>query len=410
MNKSVVVVGGGLAGLTSALFLSEQGCDVTIVDSHALGSGAARGNAGYVCTSLVAPLPGPGQFSAALKGLRDPTRALRVKPQAIPGMARWFVGFARASNARQFERGRAALATLNQTNAATFQRLRNLGVEFELGKELLIPFHDVSAAHHFHADLMTMTNFGVEPVGEMLDGPQIRRLTPALTDHVQAGFLVPGDRSLDPRKFVDSLIEVALRRGVIAHEHTTVTSIDSAARRITALQTTAGRLDADEFVITAGAGTRALAKLFGLRLTVVPGQGYNVALPYDAGMDRPVIFEEVHAVATPFVDRIRLGGTMEFGGDKPSFDQRRVDAIISSLRRFIDLDWDKCYDTWAGSRPISPDGLPYLGRPKKWSNVVVAAGHGMYGLTLAPPTAAIVADLVTADGTSANLTAFDPDR
>ena len=93
--------------------------------------------------------------------------------------------------------------------------------------------------------------------------------------------------------------------------------------------------------------TRLLGKHFDLRLSVIPGQGYNVGLPTSPGLQQPVIFEEVHAVATPFEDRIRLGGTMEFGGDHPPFDERRVEMIIASMRKFLDLDWDERFDTWA---------------------------------------------------------------
>ena len=117
-------------------------------------------------------------------------------------------------------------------------------------------------------------------------------------------------------------------------------------------------------MLAAGAGSRLLAKHFDLRLSVIPGQGYNVGLPTSPGLQQPVIFEEVHAVATPFEDRIRLGGTMEFGGDHPPFDGRRVEMIIASMRKFLDLDWDDRFDTWAGSRPMSADGLPFMGTPE----------------------------------------------
>ena len=90
--------------------------------------------------------------------------------------------------------------------------------------------------------------------------------------------------------------------------------------------------------------------MLGLRLEVVAGQGYNVALPTSPGLGHPVIVEEVHAVATPFADRIRLGGTMEFAGDSPPFDARRVDAIVRSMRRYLDLEWAARRDAWAGSR------------------------------------------------------------
>ncbi|MGZ4791118.1 MAG: NAD(P)/FAD-dependent oxidoreductase, partial [Ilumatobacteraceae bacterium] len=164
------------------------------------------------------------------------------------------------------------------------------------------------------------------------------------------------------------------------------------------------------FVLSAGAGSRLLAKKFELRLAVIPGQGYNVGLPTSPGLQQPVIFEEVHAVATPFDDRIRLGGTMEFGGDNPPFDERRVEAIVASMRTFLNLDWDHRFDTWAGSRPMSADGLPFMGRPKRWRNVVVGAGHGMFGLTLAPPSGVAISELIMTGRSSSDISAFDPDR
>ena len=147
-----------------------------------------------------------------------------------------------------------------------------------------------------------------------------------------------------------------------------------------------------------------------LQLQVIAGQGYNVALPTSATLAHPVIFEEAHAVATPFADRIRLGGTVEFAGDSPTFDARRLDAIVRSMRPFLDLDWDSRHTAWVGSRPMSADGLPLIGRTRRYTNVVIAGGHGMYGLTLAPSTARAVAELIVDRRTGSDLTAFDPDR
>ncbi|MFM7686221.1 MAG: NAD(P)/FAD-dependent oxidoreductase [Actinomycetota bacterium] len=123
-----------------------------------------------------------------------------------------------------------------------------------------------------------------------------------------------------------------------------------------------------------------------------------------------MIFEEAHVVATPFADRIRLGGTMEFDGMQPRFDQCCVDAIVASLRTFVELDFGVASDTWAGGRPMSPDGLPLLGRPKDLSNVVMAGGHGMFGLSLAPATALVVSELIGDGRADTDLAAFHPDR
>ena len=409
-STPVVIVGGGLIGLSSALALLERGAEVTVVDAAALGSGAARGNAGFLCPTLLAPLPGPGMLRNAARALVDRDGSLRIRPGAVPSMARWGVRFVRASTTRRFEAGRAALAALVRGQSELLDRLAASGIDVAAGEEIVVPFHDARLAERFHAELEPMGALGVPGPGPLLDGAEVRRLVPALTDHVNAGFALPDNRAADPRRFVDSLIAVLRSQGVRLLEHRTITGFDAMGDRVRRLRMADGDVDVGELVLAAGAGLRGLGRRLSLRLEVVAGQGYNVALPTTGLLGPPVIVEEVHAVATPFSDRIRLGGTMELTGGVPSFDPRRVDAIVRSMRRYLDLDWDGRWDVWSGSRPMSADGLPLLGRPRRFANVVVAGGHGMYGFTLAPATAAVVADLVVDGGTALDLSAFDPDR
>jgi glycine/D-amino acid oxidase-like deaminating enzyme len=409
-KTSVTIVGGGLVGLTSALFLSEREVDVRVIDSGDLGSGASRGNAGFMCQALVAPLPGPGVIQSTIKSLPDPTSALRLRPQAIPQLAPWMWHFTKACTKTKYNAGRAALGALNVNLPAILDRLQKAGINVTLSPGVVVPFHDEKAAQHFFDDLKPMAEFGAKVPTEMLDGPQLRAIMPALTDHLRAGFVMPQDRAIDPRGYVDTLIDVLKNRGVELLDHHTIERFDSAGDRITNVVTNKGRYSAEHVVLSAGAGSGLLGKLLGLTLHVVPGQGYNVGLPTTTGLTNPVIFEEAHAVATPFADRIRLGGTMEFAGHNPSFDSRRVDAIITSLRKFVNLDYEAKFDTWAGSRPMSADGLPLLGRPRKWNNVIVAGGHGMWGLTLAPATAEVVTELVVDGRSSMDLSHFDVDR
>jgi D-amino-acid dehydrogenase len=409
-STSVLVVGGGLIGLTSALALHERGAAVTVVDADGLGSGAARGNAGFVSPTLMAPLAGPGLLRKAAGALVRRDGALRIHPRAVPSMVRWSVSFLRAGTATRFSAARAALAELNRDLDRLLEDLAALGVDVSLGEDIVVPVHDGAFAERLHAELRHMREFGAAAPGDLLDGDQVRRIVPALTDHVRAGFVLPGNKALDPRRYVDSLITALETRGVVLLERRSITSFDVRGDRVHRVRTNEGLLDADELVLAAGAGMRAVGRLLGLRLDVVAGQGYNVALPTNAGLDRPVIMEEVHAVATPFADRIRLGGTMELAGDSPPFNRRRIETVVRSMRPFLDLEWTAQREPWSGSRPMSADGLPLIGRPRMYSNVVVAGGHGMFGLTLAPATARVVAELIVDGATSVDLSAFDPDR
>lgn len=408
--KHVVIVGGGLIGLTSALFLTERGATVTIVDAAAMGSGASQGNAGFFAPGQLAPLAAPGMVLSSLKSLTNPDSALRIRPRALPSMIGWGLTFMRASNERRFRSGQAALARLNSGMDGLLDQLAALGVAIELSPEVVVPFHDVQLAEHYLASCQSIGEYGVPVPAGLVDGDELRRLVPALTEHVRAGFMFPADRAADPRRYVVTIIELLRGRGVEMLDHRRITGFESAGSRVNAVVTDQGRVAADEVVLAAGAGIRAVGRKLGLNIPVIPGQGYNVALPTTERLQHPVICEEVHAVATPFADRIRLGGTMEFAGDRPGFDQRRVDAILRSMRPYFDWDWSAHRETWAGSRPMSSDGLPIIGRPRKYANLVVAGGHGMYGYTLAPVTGRSVAELIVDGRASVDLSAFDPDR
>jgi D-amino-acid dehydrogenase len=410
MSRSVVIIGGGLQGLSTAFFLTELGAQVTIIDHGQLGGGAARGNAGYMCGSILEPLANPSAIRSTLKSLKDPTRALRLDPTKLPALTPWFLKFASRSTAAMHRKTSIELVNFNRPMQQLLDQMAEAGIDVALGKGLVVPFHDVALAEHWGATMSPMNELLGRPTLKLLDGDALREVVPALSDHINAGYVMDVDRSLDPRRFVDTMVEVVRSRGVRILEDAPVKSIEFGNGRVGAVKTSQGSVIGDEFVLTVGAGSRVMGKMLGVRLPVVSGQGYNVALPASPGMDSPVIFEEAHAAATPFIDQIRLGGTMEFAGDNPKFDGRRVDAIINSMRKFVNLDWEARTGTWAGCRPMTADGKPFIGRPKGWHNLVVATGHGMFGLTLSPVTGHAVSELIVNGSTSADLTPFHPNR
>ena len=139
-----------------------------------------------------------------------------------------------------------------------------------------MPYHDVAKAEHHFEALQPMVEFGARIPDRVVDGDELRRIAPAITDHIRAGLVMPGDRSLDPRRSVDSVIDILKSRNVRIVEHTEVTGVESSGDRVRSLTTTNGTIDGEEFVLSAGAGSRLVAKHFDLHLSVIPGQGYNV--------------------------------------------------------------------------------------------------------------------------------------
>ena len=271
----------------------------------------------------------------AARALVDRDGSLRIRPGAV-SVDGALGGGVRSGVHDAAVRGRARPPSPRSfgSQPELLAQLAASGVDVAAGGEIVVPFHDARLAERFHAELEHMVALEVPGPGALLDGGAVRRLVPALTDHVNAGFVLPGNRAADPRRFVDSLVATLESRGVQLLEHRTITGFDVVGDRVARVRTAEGDVEGAELVLAAGTGLRVLGRRLGLRLEVVAGQGYNVALPTTERLGRPVIVEEVHAVATPFDDRIRLGGTMELTGGLPSFDPRRVDAIVRSMRRY----------------------------------------------------------------------------
>ena len=409
-SKSVVIVGGGLIGLTSALALHERGASVAVVDRSELGSGAARGNAGFLCPTLLSPLPGPGMLRTTAEALVARDGPLRIRPRAVPSMLRWSVGFVRAANRPRFEAGRAALAAFGRDLDDRLTELAALGVDVSRGKDIVVPFHDVAFAERFHAELQRMGPLGVPGPGELLDGDGVRAVVPALTDHVRAGFVLPGNRAIDPGRYVDSLIVALRARGVPLLEHRPITGFDVNGDRVRAVRTDrrdprrrrggARRRRRDPLARPHARPAARGDRRSGLQRRARDERAARSPGHHGGGARRR------HAVRRPHPTRRHDGVRRRFA----PFDARRIDAIMRSMRPFLDLDWASQREPWAGSRPMSADGLPLIGRTRRFANVVIAGGHGMYGLTLAPSSAHAVAELIVDGRPSIDLTAFDPDR
>jgi D-amino-acid dehydrogenase len=181
--------------------------------------------------------------------------------------------------------------------------------------------------------------------------------------------------------------------------------------RVSGVETTAGPLRAQTVVLAAGAWTPQLAADVGAFVPVEAGKGYHLDLETGDGDPRiPIFLQEARVIATPLPGRLRLAGTLELSGLDLSVDRVRVGAILRAARRVLGLDGRRVLEVWRGLRPCAPDGLPILGRPRGLENVVLATAHAMMGLTLAPVTGRIVADLVEGVPPAFDVAPLTPDR
>lgn len=247
---------------------------------------------------------------------------------------------------------------------------------------------------------------------QVLDRAGVRELVPAVIGEPAGGIFYAGDAHCDPIRFVEAVGHAAVESGVRISPRTEVLSLLRTGSRIEGVRTTGGEVRAATTVLAAGAWSTSLARGVGLFLPVEGGKGYHVDFdlaPGDPGL--PVAFAESRVIATPLPGRLRLAGTLELAGLDESVSPRRVEAIVRAGRAGIaGLEGRRAVGVWRGLRPCAPDGLPIVGPAPGLSGLVLATGHAMMGLTLAPITGRLVAELVSGRPASYELGPLRPDR
>ncbi|QPP07969.1 FAD-binding oxidoreductase [Streptomyces bathyalis] len=405
--ENVTVIGGGLIGLLCAHYLRASGLEVTLLERDRVGSGAARGNAGGVCPDLVEPLPAPGVIGSAVRRLHRPDSALYIRPQLSADLMRFLFGFRRHATRSQHQAGASALADLAVNAFELFEGLEGAGVRTQVNKDgFLYAFASRTSAQ---MALRGFTELGAPVEREILGPGELAEIEPSLSASARAGFLVQRQWSLHPGLFVDSMEQQLRDSGVTILEGARVTSTEEAHGQVR-VHSSAGSITSDAVVVAAGVWTREICRRTGIDLNLFPGKGYSFSVPIERTPRRLVHLGDAHVMINPMPDRIRVAGTMEFDRNHDRFNPRRVRAITAAARPYFKgVKWEHLENEWVGPRPMTPDGLPAIGRLPGRDRTYIAAGHNMLGLMLAPSTGVMITDLLTL-GESTLAKPFAPER
>jgi D-amino-acid dehydrogenase len=406
----VLVVGSGIIGLASAYELLTRGCDVTIVGAREPGGGASVNNAGWIVPAESGPVPAPVSCSGAPLDAAA-GQPVYIRPNASPSFLRFMIGMARACNARAYDAAFEATARLGRGTLEELDRWADDGVTFESHEagELRV-WVEPRELHRAVEDLPRYERAGFLP--EPLDCAAARRLVPALSDAVVGGIRFGGARHVRPGSVVAALARRSGELGVTFVEgrvdHGTVRPSGEVEAR-----GSFGSAVGDAAVIAAGAWSGRVAAAFGVALPMRPGKGYSLDYePPTLQSEMPLMLAEAHCVMTPLDGATRLAGTMEFGGFDEQVSATRVGALRRAPARYV-RGWDPdapATPPTAGLRPMTPDGLPVIGRLAGSRSLYVASGHAMLGLTLAPRTGRLLADMIL-DGAEPDVLApFSPRR
>lgn len=401
------VVGGGIVGLSSAYEMAQRGLDVVVIDKDEIGRGCAVGSAGHIVPSHVIPLAGPGAVRTAVRSMLDPDGAVSVRWRGGPALWRWLIAFARKSREQDLDGAATALSELGGLSVSLIEEwITTHRIECHRQTDgVLDVYGDRSALASAVAHAHRAEEHGVSIA--ILDGSQVRSLEPALTDAVIGAVWFRDDQSVDPGRFLDGLVTATASAGVTLRSQTTLLGISAPADTIDALYTSTGKVRTRNVVFAAGAWSGRMAGLIGEKVPVVPARGFSMTVDRpEIGPTRAMLLGERHVAVGPFGDHLRLSGRFEVGefGTRPS--PRRIAQIDKLARSRLHLDDQLTVrSTWAGLRPVTPDGVPIISRSNRWDNVTIATGHAMIGLSIGPGTGRLIAEMVAGEETD-----IDTDR
>ena len=400
-----------MIGLFTAMECARRGMQVTVVERNGTTrDGCSYGNTGMVVPSHFVPLAAPGMVALGLKWMWNPASPFYIKPRLSLELATWGLHFCRAANAAHVRRAAPLLARLAMESRRSFESLAGGENPFYFEKRgVLILCRSEHALEEEAALVEPARSLGLH--AEVLDAAATARREPDVKMDVAGAVCIAEDCNVEPRRLMDWLQR---RAGAEFAWDTQVTGFRREGAALKAVRTSQGEIDADQFVLCAGSWSPGLARDLGVRLPMQPGKGYSLTLPRPARAPRAcAVLSEARVSVSPMNGQLRFGGTMELAGLDESVNPIRVRGIVDAVQRYYPefkaSDFDGV-EPWRGLRPVTPDGLPYLGRSSRVENLVVATGHAMMGVSLAPATARIAADLLAGAPPATDLSLLTPER
>lgn len=413
-SRDVLILGGGAIGLCTAYYLSQQGFRITIIEQNEIGSGCSHGNAGLIVPSHIIPLAAPGAIAQGLKWMFNPASPFYLKPRLDFEFISWLWQFSRSCSTANMQRAVPLLHALCQSSAKLFVEFKqSQAFAFELEKRGLLMLYQTEKALAAEQHAVELAH-EMGMAAENLSPAQIRELDATLVTKACGGIYYPNDCHLDPAQFVHALAEHLRGRGVQLLTNTTALQFHATQGKVSKLQTSRGDFSAAAYVLAGGAWSPTLLKNLRLRLPMQAGKGYSITFAKPRTAPRvPLLLGEARVAITPMGERLRFAGTMELAGNDLALNQRRVRAILNAVPKYLPnigaVDLSRA-EVWAGLRPCTPDGLPYIGAFREYNNLIAATGHAMLGITLAPITGKLVSDLLCNQPTALNTDALHPER
>ena len=397
-RSDVLVIGAGCIGVCAAYFLAERGARVTLLDQGDVCAGCSYGNAGQLSPSHSVPLAAPGVIWQALRWMPNPESPFYIRPRASLALLSWMWRFRGACTADNVSRGMPVIRDLSLKSVELFDAFNAMDdVNFFYEKKgVLKLFRTEKGRREGVHEAGLLETIGL--ASEILDRAAVQEKLHGPETTAVGGLYFPTDVHIQPAEFVRAVARRAAEMGVQVRTSTEVLGLETKGRAVTGVQTTSGMLGADEVVLAAGSWSPGIARGLGLNVPIQPAKGYSLTYDKPEGAPPlPVLLSEARVFLTPMGAGFRIGGTLELAGMDLSINQRRVNAIVRAADRYLPglgVAGLRPLEVWAGLRPATPDGLPLLGRSHAYSNLFIAAGHAMIGMSTGPASGLLAAQML----------------
>ncbi len=412
-QKKIVIIGGGVVGLCTAYYLSKEGHEVTVVDKGQLNSGASYVNAGYLTPRHIIPLAAPGMVSKGFRWMFKSSSPFYIKPRFDKDLIRWGLKFMKSCTPTHVQQSMKAILNINLLSKQLFLEMQEHSkFDFHLETKGLLMAYKTSQAEKEEAEVVAQAkDLGLKI--DHLSTKEVLKKQPQAPMDIAGAYWYESDAHSTPEVFMENMIGVLKDAGVNFLLEKEVSHFKTKGSSITSVCTLQEEIQSDEVVIACGAWSEPLLKALGIQLSVQAGKGYRINTSQPTGITLPALLLEAKVAVTPMQGFTRFGGTMELSGIHHKINTKRVAAIGQAATDYyphINVAQKELKDVKCGLRPLSPDGLPFIGRHSSHKNLVLATGHSMMGWSLGPATGKLVAELISNQQTSMAIDQFSPER
>ena len=413
-DKKIIIVGGGINGLCTAYFLQKKYASITIIDQGNITNNCSFGNMGFLSPSHFIPLASPGIIAEGLKHLISSTSPFYIKPRFKLPFLLWSLKFYKSSNQNTVAKNSPHLSQLLNLSRKLMNEIRSdIGDVFDMQEiGCMMMCHEQKAFEEEIKVAKAGSKLGLNV--QLFNRSELQALEPDVELDIYGAVLFKDDAHIHPGKFMHTMKNYLEKKGVNFQLNTSVKGFKKTKQKVEAVITDHGDFTGDEIILTPGSWLPQLSKALGFSILLEGGKGYSYT--YDEvqkNIKYPAILVDGRCAITPWKNSLRIGGTMEFSGINERIIPARMKGIFDSVKKFypgLKIELPPNDKIWTGLRPVSPDGLPYLGKAPGLENTWIAGGNAMLGISEGAADGKIISEIIEGNPASIDISAFRIER